>query len=62
MDHRLLTIGFESADEWTLDGERIKTRFDRNAEQKNVLYAFFANEEVMYVGQSERTLRERMGN
>jgi hypothetical protein len=62
MDDRLLRIGFEAAGEWHITGERIRARFDRHAGQQNVLYAFVRNGEVMYVGQSERTLRERMRN
>jgi hypothetical protein len=62
MDDRLLSIGFEAAGDWELVGDRIKAHLERDAGQQNVLYAFVRNAEVMYVGQSERTLRERMSN
>jgi hypothetical protein len=58
----LLSIGFEMAGQWQLEGDALRAVFDIYAEQHNVLYAFVVEGEVMYVGQSRRTLRARMGN
>ena len=62
MDDRLLKIGFEKAGQWELEKDAIRANFTMHAEQHNVLYAFACDGEVLYVGQSKRTLRKRMGN
>ena len=58
--NRLLEIGFQPAGHWLLiDG---KLRFDlmRHATQRNILYAFICDAEVMYVGKTIRMLATRM--
>lgn len=57
---RLLEIGFEQAGEWMLiDGDpSIELRRYENA--GNVLYAFVAEDELLYIGRAGRSLRQRM--
>lgn len=58
--NRLLTIGFEPAGHWLLEGDKLKFELTRHAMQKNILYAFVCDGEVKYVGKTVRALAARM--
>lgn len=58
--NRLLQIGFEPAGHWLLDGPKLKLELTRHASQKNILYAFVCDGQVMYVGKTIRPLAQRM--
>lgn len=58
--NRLLDIGFRVAGDWFLEDGTLRIAFRQLAEQPNILYAFVGDGEVMYVGVSTQTLRERM--
>lgn len=56
----LCQLGFEPSGTWILeDGKRI-CRLSRNQNRQEVLYAFVANSDVLYIGKSVRSLRQRM--
>ena len=58
---RLIDIGFEQVGKWYLKDEKIA--FDVTSSRKtNILYAYIIDSEVMYVGVSSRTLKERLSN
>ena len=59
---RLLELGFGPAGEWQLKSGQLSFQLDRYREGKNILYAFVANGQVLYIGKSTRTLYERMNN
>lgn len=57
---RLREIGFEPAGEWVLEEGQPSIDLVRYGAAANVLYAFEANDELLYIGRSGRTLRQRM--
>ena len=58
---RLIDIGFEQVGKWYLKDDKIA--FDVTSSGKtNILYAYIIDYEVMYVGVSSRTLKERLTN
>lgn len=58
---RLIDIGFKKVGYWFLKDNKIS--FDVTSDGKtNILYAYIIDSEVMYVGKSSRTLKERLGN
>ncbi len=59
--NRLLEIGFELAGRWALEDGKLCFELTRNASQKNILYAFVCDGDVVYVGKTVQTLRARMG-
>lgn len=58
--NRLLEIGFGLAGHWHLEEGRLRLAIHQHGSQKNVLYAFACDGNVMYVGKSSQTLRKRM--
>lgn len=58
--NRLLDIGFELAGHWFLVEGKLKYELLRHSTQRNILYAFVRDGEVMYVGKTIRTLATRM--
>lgn len=58
--NRLLEIGFEPAGHWLLQGEELTYALTRHATQRNILYAFVCDGQVMYVGKTTRPLQRRM--
>jgi hypothetical protein len=58
--NRLLGIGFEPVGHWVLKGSELAFELSRHASQKNILYAFVSDGEVMYVGKTVRSLLTRM--
>ena len=59
--NRLLEIGFEPAGHWLLKGGALDLCLSRHASQRNILYAFVSDGEVMYVGKTVKVRCERMG-
>jgi hypothetical protein len=59
-ENRLLQIGFEPAGHWILDQGQLTCELTRHSSQKNILYAFVCDGEVMYVGKTVQTLAKRM--
>jgi hypothetical protein len=58
--NRLLEIGFQVAAHWHLEDGRPRIAIRQHGAQRNVLYAFVSDGEVMYVGTSTMALRARM--
>lgn len=58
--NRLLEIGFTPTGHWLVEAELLKYELAQHAKQKNVLYAFVCDGEVMYVGKTIQTLKQRM--
>lgn len=58
--HRLLEIGFEAVGHWLIEEEQPVFELVSRSTQKNVLYAFVSDAEVMYVGKTVQTLRNRL--
>ena len=58
------TLGFKEAGKWELDkdGKITSELTDNKITAENVVYAFIADEKVMYVGKTSRTLEARMQN
>ncbi len=56
----LRNLGFEEVGMWTLNGETLEYSLTRYTKEKKLLYAFVANQEVKYIGKSNRTLTARM--
>ena len=57
---RLQEIGFELAGEWLLDDGEPRIEVRRYPAAANVLYAFFCDQELLYIGRSGRALGLRM--
>lgn len=57
---RLIKIGFRKVGEWTLADSGIFPNLTDLANEKNVLYAFISDGEVLYVGQTTGLLKTRM--
>ena len=58
--NRLIEIGFEPTGHWKIEGDLLKFELLQNAQQKNVLYAFVCDGEIMYIGKTVQTLKKRM--
>ena len=57
---RLQEIGFDTAGEWLLEDAAPRIEVRRYSNAVNVLYAFVNESEVLYIGRSARSLRQRM--
>jgi hypothetical protein len=57
---RLLELGFEAVGEWHLDGESLAYTLSQHGAERNILYSFVVGGEVMYLGKSTQTLKQRM--
>lgn len=57
---RLEAIGFRRCGEWILHGERPKVTLEAHASASKVLYAFVSGGDVVYVGKTTKTLKERL--
>ncbi|MFO0969128.1 MAG: hypothetical protein U0793_26535 [Gemmataceae bacterium] len=53
-------LGFVFAGRWTFDGTRIKCEMDESYHAACGAYAFVVNNELMYIGKTVLTFRERM--
>lgn len=58
--NRLIEIGFEPTGHWRIEGEALAFDLLQHAQQRNVLYAFVCDAEVMYIGKTTRALKTRM--
>lgn len=58
--NRLLEIGFSSAGHWLLETNTLEYTLAKHSNQRNVLYAFVSDGQVMYVGKTAQALRQRM--
>ncbi len=58
--NELLEIGFLPCGHWQLQQARLTCELTRFAVQKNILYAFVADGELMYVGKTVQPLATRM--
>jgi hypothetical protein len=58
--NRLLEIGFAPAGHWLLDGGALDYALARHSTQRNILYAFVCDGQVMYVGKAVQPLARRM--
>jgi len=56
----LLDLGFEEAGEWLASGAMLKCSLVRHMEERDILYAFVSQGQVLYIGKSVRTLSQRM--
>lgn len=59
--NQLLEIGFQACGHWLLNENRLACELTRFATQKNILYAFVSDGELMYVGKTVQPLLSRMG-
>lgn len=57
---KLHQIGFEKAGQWKLEGDTLKYELYEHQKARNILYAFVAENDVKYIGQSTNTLQGRM--
>lgn len=58
---RLLQIGFEQVGSWQLRDQQLVLELSRMNGQRNVLYAFVHEANVLYVGKTTGSLETRMG-
>lgn len=58
--HQLLEIGFEPAGHWLMVDGKLKCELTRHSTQKNILYAFVCDGQVMYIGKTVQRLAMRM--
>ena len=58
---RLENMGFREVGEWSVELGKIKFAFIDAASARNVLYAFISQDNVMYIGKTVQTLKQRMG-
>ncbi len=58
----LFGLGFEQVTEWIRDGAKIRLADLSWQEHGGWIYAFTVDEEVKYIGMTDRVLRSRMDN
>ena len=56
----LVDIGFEKVGYWNIVNKAIDYQLSKFASSKGILYAFVANNRVLYIGKTVRTLNQRM--
>jgi hypothetical protein len=59
---RLLNIGFRRVGRWVESDDGPSYQIDQHGDDKDILYAFLVDGEVMYVGKTIRRLKRRMYN
>ena len=57
---RLTNIGFTLAGSWMTNGSGIAVKLDKMKTARNVLYAFFVDKELVYIGKTTIKLHDRM--
>ena len=57
---RLIQVGFEEAGEWFIKDNVLRYRLTQNDQASKILYAFVTDEQVLYIGKSNRTLAQRL--
>ena len=56
----LRDIGFEFVGDWKIENRLLSFNLSQYSSLSNVLYAFVANSQVMYIGKTDRTIQERL--
>jgi hypothetical protein len=57
---RLEAMGFQRVADWQLQSGALECELRELGAAQNILYAFVADRQVMYVGKTVQTLRQRM--
>ena len=57
---RLERMGCRKAGEWKLESDHVRFSLTDMSSAENVLYAFVAGKEVLYIGKTVQTLKQRM--
>jgi hypothetical protein len=57
---RLKAVGFRLVGEWKLDADNLSCALEDLGSSVNVLYAFAEGDNVLYVGKSVRSLKQRL--
>lgn len=57
---QLKTVGFRLVGEWKLETEKLNCVLRDPGSSTNVLYAFVEGENVLYIGKSIRSLKQRL--
>lgn len=60
--HRLESMGFRKCGDWMLKAGGLKCALKDHASAPNVLYAFVSEGNVLYIGKTVRSLKQRMYN
>jgi hypothetical protein len=58
----IVQFGFEAVTQWIIKGEKIGPASFKWLDHSGWLYAFLVEEEVRYIGLTDRVLRSRMGD
>lgn len=58
--NRLIKIGFTKVGYWTIVDSKIRYRLSSHAKEKNVLYCYVSNDQVLYIGKTTRSLETRL--
>lgn len=57
---RLERMGFRRCGSWSLQDGRLKCELTDHGQDRNVLYAFVSDGEVLYIGKTVQPLKKRM--
>jgi excinuclease UvrABC nuclease subunit len=57
---RIKSVGFRRVGEWKLDTDKLQCALTDCQTAVNVLYAFASDDEVLYIGKSVRSLKQRL--
>ncbi len=57
---RLIDIGFRPVGEWRLESNKVRFVSDADLLASDVLYAFVAGRDVLYVGKTSMSLKKRL--
>jgi hypothetical protein len=60
--NELFNIGFKYAGKWVLENNTLDFILENYSDSENILYAFVVDNNIMYIGKSNRTLYKRMYN
>lgn len=58
--NRLINIGFKKVGSWTVGGNHFNHTISSHLTEKDVLYAFISDNEVLYIGKTTDKLKNRM--
>lgn len=59
---QIVALGFEECGKWEMIGGQIRYQIWKHANEREVLYAFVCNGNLLYIGKTIRMLRKRMYN
>ena len=57
---KLHEIGFENVGTWSLGKDSLSYEIRQHENERSILYAFVADQDVKYIGKSTRPLKQRM--